>query len=243
MEFRAQFFAGIVSYLIWAGVSLLFIEVVFGNVGPVSGWSREEMWVLYGTFVILESMCYGLLGANMFRFSSTVRDGSLDLILTRPLNTQFFVSTRYVDPNGVLNSIPGFALILFGLNRIGHFPSLLEWISWLALSTCGFVIAYAIWFLFVTLSIWAIKLEGIAVVFDPMMQMARFPLQIYPQRMQGFLTFVLPVAFMTTFPTEALLGRGHLSTPGTALVVSAVLLYASHRFFNYALKFYGSASS
>jgi len=25
MEFRAQFFAGIVSYLIWAAVSLLFI--------------------------------------------------------------------------------------------------------------------------------------------------------------------------------------------------------------------------
>ena len=29
MEFRAQFVAGIVSYLIWSSVSLLFIEVVF----------------------------------------------------------------------------------------------------------------------------------------------------------------------------------------------------------------------
>jgi len=209
----------------------------------VRGWTREEMWVLYGTFVCIESMCYGLLSPNMFRFSATVRDGSLDLALTRPVNVQFFVSARYLDPNGVLNSIPGFALILFGLNRIGHFPSPLDWALWFALGICGFVIAYALWFLCVTISIWAIKLEGIAVIFEPLMQMARFPVQIYPQRMQGFLTFVLPVAFITTFPTQALLGRGQVSTLGLAIGVAGVMLYASHRFFHFALRFYGSASS
>jgi ABC-type uncharacterized transport system permease subunit len=69
------------------------------------------------------------------------------------------------------------------------------------------VLSYCVWFAIVTLSVWFVKLESGAVAFDPVMQMARFPVEIYPARMRSFLTFALPVAFMTTFPTEALLGR------------------------------------
>jgi ABC-2 type transport system permease protein len=243
MEFRAQFFAGIIAYAIWSGISLLFIDVVFGHVGAIRGWSRDEMWVLYGTFVILESLCYGLLGPNMWRFSSAVRDGSLDLALTKPVNTQFFVSTRYIDLNGVLNSIVGIALLLVGLHKVGRQPALLDWGLWLALLVCGMLLAYCVWFFCVTWSIWAVKLEGIAVIFDPMMQMARFPVQVYPVRVQALLTFVLPVAFLTTFPAQALLGHARGEILLIAIGLSAAALWLTHRFFNFALKFYGSASS
>ncbi len=243
MEFRAQFFAGVIGYLIWTGVSLLFIQVVFSKVGAVRGWTREEMWVLYGTYVVIESLAFGLLGPNMWRFSMQVRDGGLDLALTKPVNTQFFVSTRYIDPNGVLNTVPGIALVLLGLSKLQHHPTPVEWGLWLALLLCGLLMAYCLWFFCVTWSIWAVKLEGISVVFDPMMQMARFPVQIYPQRLQGMLTFVLPVAFLTTFPTEALLGRGRVEILMAAVALAACLLWLTHRFFNFALRYYSSASS
>jgi ABC-2 type transport system permease protein len=76
-----------------------------------------------------------------------------------------------------------------------------------------------------------------------MMQIARFPLQIYPQRMHWVLLTVLPAAFLTTFPAQALLGRVSAGVLLPALALAALLLFCSHRFFNYALKFYGSASS
>lgn len=243
MEFRAQFFAGIVGYLIWTGVSLLFIDIVFGQVGAVRGWSRNEMWVLYGTFVILESFCYGVVGPNMWRFSGGVRDGTLDLALTKPVSTQFFVSARYLDLNGCLNALGGVALIFVGLSRLHHWPSPLDWLLWLILLSCAFIIAYSIWFACVTFAIWAVKLDGIAVVFDPMMQMARFPLEIYPARALAFLTVILPVAFLTTYPTRALLGGGNLPIMLGGLALATTFLWISHRFFKFALRFYGSASS
>ena len=243
MEFRAQFFAGIVGYLIWTGVSLLFIDIVFGQVGSVRGWSRDEMWVLYGSFVILESFCYGALGPNMWRFSGGVRDGTLDLALTKPVSTQFFVSARYLDLNGCLNALGGVALIFVGLGRAHYSPSFLDWSQWAILLGCGFIMAYSIWFVCVTFAIWAVKLDGIAVVFDPMMQMARFPIQIYPARALALLTLVVPVAFLTTFPTQALLGRGNIITLLAALALATTFLWISNGFFRFALRFYGSASS
>lgn len=243
MEFRAQFFAGIIGYLVWTGISLVFINVVFGNVGAVRGWSRDQMWVLYGTFVVLESLCYGAVGPNMWRFSGMVRDGGLDLTLTKPVNVQFFVSTRYIDLNGWLNGLLGFVLIFFGLSRLSVWPNPLDWALWLALLLCGFVMAYSIWFVFVTISIWAVKLEGIAVIFDPMMKMAQFPIQIYPRRIWTLLTVGLPVAFLTTYPTQALLGNVQWPLVGAAFALSATFLAISHLFFQFALRFYGSASS
>ncbi len=243
MEFRAQFFAGIIGYAIWTGISLVFIGAVFSNVGAVRGWNKDQMWVLYGTFVVLESLCYGVLGPNMWRFSGQVRDGGLDLALTKPVNVQFFVSTRYLDLNGCLNALVGFSLMFVGFSRLGRFPNPLEWLIWLVLLGCGFVMAYAIWFACVTISIWAVKLEGIAVVFDPMMQMARFPIQIYPARALTFLTLGLPVAFLTTFPTQALLGQTDFAVIAAALALAATFLWISGRFFSFALRFYGSASS
>ena len=243
MEFRVQFFAGILGYAIWTSVSLIFIGVVFGQVGAVRGWTRDQMWVLYGTYVVLESFCYGILGPNMWRFSGLVQDGGLDLILTRPVNTQFFVSARYLDLNGWLNSVLGVALIGVGLSRIGVWPSPLHWLMWAVLLSCGFVMAYALWFGCVTIAIWAVKLEGIAVIFDPMMQMARFPIQIYPGRILTLLTIGLPVAFLTTFPTQALLGQTSWPTLAAALALAATFGALSALFFRFALRFYGSASS
>ena len=243
LEFRAQFFAGILGYLVWTGVSLVFINVVFGQVGAVKGWSRDQMWVLYGTYVVLEAACYGILGPNMFRFSGLIQDGGLDLILTKPVNVQFFVSTRYLDLNGWLNGFLGFVLIGLGLHRLEQWPGPLQWILWALLLICGFLMAYALWFSCVTIAIWAVKLEGIAVIFDPMMQMARFPIQIYPGRILTFLTIGLPVAFLTTFPTQALLGQIGWQILAVAALLAAFLVSLSALFFRFALRFYGSASS
>ncbi len=186
--------------------------------------------------MILESLCLGLLGPNMFRFSGMVRDGSLDVALTRPVNTQFLVSTRYMDINALLNSTVGVALLFYGLNRLGRTPALHEWALWLLLLGCGMLMAYCVWLFCVTWSVWAVKLEAIAVVFDPMMQMARFPIEIYPLRLRALLTFVLPVAFLTTYPTQALLGHGGARILPVALLLSLLMLWLSHRFFRFALR-------
>lgn len=69
--------------------------------------------------------------------------------------------------------------------------------------SCGLLIGYCVWFTIVTLSTWFVRLESGEVAFDPVLQMARFPVEIYPARARSFLTFALPVAFLTTFPAQA----------------------------------------
>ena len=71
----------------------------------------------------------------------------------------------------------------------------------------------------------------------------RFPIAAYPATYRFFFTFVVPVAFMTTVPAQTLLGRGDPLWLIGGGCLATVLLILSSRVWQFALRFYTSASS
>jgi ABC-2 type transport system permease protein len=65
----------------------------------------------------------------------------------------------------------------------------------------------------------------------------------YPAAYRFFFTFVVPVAFLTTVPAEAMLGRGEIVWTAGAGILAIGLLFFSRYFWQFALRFYTSASS
>jgi ABC-2 type transport system permease protein len=76
-----------------------------------------------------------------------------------------------------------------------------------------------------------------------MLEAGRFPIAAYPAAYQFFFTFVVPIGFITTVPTEAILGRMSGETAGLSLLIAGVLFVISNQFWRFALRFYTSASS
>jgi ABC-2 type transport system permease protein len=75
-----------------------------------------------------------------------------------------------------------------------------------------------------------------------LVELARFPVQLYRNPVQSVLTIV-PVAFLTTFPAQALLGRlaPHLLLVGPAVALGA--LAAATLAWRRALRSYTGASA
>lgn len=72
---------------------------------------------------------------------------------------------------------------------------------------------------------------------------ARFPVTAFPVPIRTFLTFVLPVAFVTTVPAQAMTDT---LTPGLALaspLVAALLFTLTRLFWRKAVASHTSASS
>ncbi len=65
----------------------------------------------------------------------------------------------------------------------------------------------------------------------------------YPTAYRFFFTFVVPVAFLTTVPAEAMLGRVQVGWIVGAGVLALGLLFVARFFWRFALRFYTSASS
>jgi ABC-2 type transport system permease protein len=55
------------------------------------------------------------------------------------------------------------------------------------------------------------------------------------------LSYIIPVAFATTFPAQALLGEVDARLIPAGLALAALALFASNRFWRFALRSYASA--
>ena len=92
-------------------------------------------------------------------------------------------------------------------------------------------------------SIWFVKIYNVTEVLRGLLEAGRYPIAAYPAAYRFFFTFVVPVAFLTTVPAEAMLGRGQITWLIGAVVLALGLFFVTTWFWRFALRFYTSASS
>jgi ABC-2 type transport system permease protein len=93
------------------------------------------------------------------------------------------------------------------------------------------------------LAVWSIGAEGLDDVIQGVVEAARFPVDVYRGIVRAVLTFVVPVALLTTFPADALLGRSSRELIVIAVAVAAALLWITSRLWIWSLRHYAGASA
>jgi ABC-2 type transport system permease protein len=93
------------------------------------------------------------------------------------------------------------------------------------------------------LAFWFVKIDNITELFYAFYEAGRYPVTIYRGLVRILLTYIVPIAFVTTFPASALLGRIDQTTTILGFVIAIALFVVSSRFWSFALRHYSSASS
>ncbi|MCC6176318.1 MAG: ABC-2 family transporter protein [Chloroflexi bacterium] len=243
MEFRANFAFTTAATILWSGMSMVISGMVFGNVRQVAGWTLDEMFILTGSFLVVESLLSTVFQRNMQKLSDLVNKGELDFVLVKPISSQFLVSVRYVDFADLPTAVVGLFYVVVGVLRAGLQPGPLEMLQYGLLLLCALLSLYAIWFVTVTLALWTGRINNIAALIVPFRDLARVPTDVYSGLLKPLLTYGLPIATIATLPTKALLGLLDATMLPYQIGLTLALLWASHRFWGYSLRRYTSASS
>ena len=80
-------------------------------------------------------------------------------------------------------------------------------------------------------------------VFWNIFEAGRYPVDIYRRPIRLGLTYIIPLAFITTFPAAALVGKSSPTNVAAALVVAALSLVGTSAFWRYGLRHYTGASA
>lgn len=243
LEFRSSFLLSAGSTILWAVFSMLLAGLVFTNVRQVAGWDLDRMFILTGSFLMVEGLSSSLFQRNMQRLSEMVNKGELDFVLIRPISSQFLVSIRYIDFGDLPTVVVGFGYVVVGLGRLRITPGLLEIATYLGMLVCALLSLYALWFMAVTLVLWTGRINNISAVMPPFIEMARMPSDVYRGLARPILTYGLPIAAIATLPSKALLGILEPTALPYQFALTILLLWASSRFWKYSLRKYTSASS
>lgn len=222
------------------------VWIIFHNTKSVAGWTAAHMMVLVGVFRIVAGGIRILIVPNMRRVLEDIMEGTLDFVLLRPVNAQFLVSIREVVVWRIVDIVLGAAVSAYGCYRLnGHVPmqSVLLFVLMLG---AGFTIVYCFWLMLATLCFWFVRIQNIEMVFWNVFEAGRFPIQVYPNWLQWTLTYLIPLAFITTFPAMAGSGDPTKISPQivlTAIFMAGLMFFLSSWFWRIGLKRYSGASA
>ena len=242
-EYRLNFAVNVLEGFAQLGVVVLTYALVYRFTDRVAGWTAAEALMLVGVYRALDGLLALQIAPNLMRMSRYIGEGELDFILLSPVSSQFLVSLRWLQLPEIVNVLIGVALTIYAGGRAGITWSAPHVLDALVLAGCGLVLLYCLWFALVTLAFWLVKVEALGFLFYDVWQAGRYPVDYFKTSVRLLLTFIFPVAFATTFPTQALRGDvdPRLLVVGPALAALALLL--AHRFWTFAVRRYSSASS
>jgi ABC-2 type transport system permease protein len=241
LQYRANFFASLLGTLFWLAMAVLTAAVFFRQTSTLGGWSFWEVVALLGVFNAVAGVVEAVLRPNIGRLAQHVRQGTLDLILSKPVDAQLHVSFRRLAFWRLTDVALGLGLSALAVLRLDVTPGPLELLAFGLAGAAAIAIVYAVWLGLMTLAFWFVAVENLSVLFDAVYETARFPVSAYPGALRFLLTYLLPVAWITTAPAAALTGR---AGPGGALAAAAVatlLLGVSRLLWRTALARYTSA--
>jgi len=241
MEYRTAFALAFLEAGLEAAGKLFGVYLFYANGFDLGGWRWQEALVVLGLASLLDAFFIGVFNPNLRRISEMVQDGTLDFVLLKPVSSQFWVSVQQFAAEGV-----PFVLVSLGLLGYAGAVAGLDAAGWLRLglgAAAALLLAYAVAFLFATTSIWFVKIFNVVYFLNTIVWTGQYPVQAYSRPFRLFMTFVLPVYFMTTAPAEAALARLPASWLLVVFAVAGGVLVLSRAFWRFALRFYASASS
>jgi ABC-2 type transport system permease protein len=241
LEYRLNFLIAAFSSLGNLIGSLFGLFLFYRTGYTFEGWTWEQALVILGIFTLLRGFSATFLVPNLNRIVEQVQQGTLDFVLLKPIGSQFWLSSRMISPWGIPDLIFACILIAYAGRRLGL--DLSNYLSSTLPILFGIISLYSLWFMLGATSIWFVKIYNVTEVLRGLMEAGRFPMVAYPATYRFFFTFVVPVAFLTTVPAEAMLGRSEVVWVVGAGALAVGLLFTSAIFWRFALRFYTSASS
>ena len=94
-----------------------------------------------------------------------------------------------------------------------------------------------------TTTIWFVKTWNATEVLRSFLYLGRFPLSSFSFSLRIFFSVFIPIAFITSIPSEVFLGYAQLWKIFLEIAISGIFLFTSRRFWIFALRYYTSASS
>jgi ABC-2 type transport system permease protein len=243
LEYRTNLAFNLLRETVYALLQIAFVDIIFLNVESIGDWTANRMLVLMGTYTFVSNTTYALFWETLTSLSSLINTGELDLVLTKPVSAQFYVSVRRIAFMNLAPAAFGIGIAAWGIGRLGITPSFLDVAAYAVLCACAVVTCYALWFSSVLGAFWAGRLQNAGAIFEPVVSMARVPTTSLASPLRLAFTFVLPLAFVGTVPAQAILGIAEPWHVPYAIGLAGALVIASNRLWHRALRAYSSASS
>jgi ABC-2 type transport system permease protein len=243
LQYRTNLIIQLVQSTMGLATALLGLSIVFSKTDSLAGWGPAELLAIVGVFTLVSGLTQLMIRPSLARFMEDVRLGTLDFIMTKPVDAQMLVSMRQVEVWKLVDVAVGLVVLGVAIAQLGASVGIAEAVAFLVALLAGVIIIYSFLLILATCAFWFVRLDNILNIFQSMYEAGRWPIGIYPPWLRGMLTFLVPIGFAITVPTEGLVGR--LTSPNMlgAIALAVALPLVARTFWKVGVRHYSGASA
>ncbi len=236
---------GSMGFLIGKMIRLLFffafVVAIFNHVDTVAGYNLVETALFFLTFNVVD-MTSQILFRGVYGARRIVSEGDFDFYLVQPCSPLFRMVCSTVDFLDIVTLIP--VLVMVGM-VFARLPPLGwgRYAAYAVLVVNGVALVFSIHVLVGALTVRTQELENAIWIYRDVMFMGKFPVDVYAPAVRWVLTFGVPIAVMTSFPSKALLGILSPAWAAYGVGLTAVFLALAGWFWRDSVARYTSSSS
>lgn len=243
MEYRIDFLIGMFAFIFTQAAGLLFLFIIFQNINALAGFSINEILLMYAISLLPRGIDH-LLFDNLWLLPRTVRQGSMDRYLLRPINTLYqFIIERF-QPDAFGEIFLGVALLIVTLGRLNFTATLGNISGLLSIVVIGTLVYTSLKLLTASTSFWLKNSYPLMQITYNISDFTKYPILIYPRFIRLLMTFIIPFALISYYPALYLLNQiSYFNVIGYLISVTSVLVFLGLFVWKKGLKHYESAGS
>jgi ABC-2 type transport system permease protein len=244
MSFKGNFLLWILVELLWFGLQLSFVMVLYGQTSSIGTWTKWQMVLLIGASNFIQQIFQAFFLTNCTGMSELVRTGKMDFLLALPVNTRFIVSTRQVDLGAFVNALFAVCIMVWASLKLHLHPTFGQLLGFGALCLVAILIHYSLIFMLTSISFFTVRAQGLVWGYYNLFNIARMPDEVFHGAFKAVFTFALPMLLVSNVPTRVLADK--LTSPSMWLLLlglGIVWTVVSEWFWRFSLRRYTSAST
>ena len=221
------------------------IAIVYSNIDSVNGWEFYDSITVAGMFMLVQGIKNLFIGPSLSSISGLGGDlwtGNFDFIIMRTISSRLYISIKSWDPIAVIDILISIVMIVTSVILSGCSISVGGIVLFFFVFVLGFILLYSIMMIFASVAFWYLG-TPLLWILNSVMEMGRYPVTFYPRVLRNVLTWILPIGFIITIPSQALIGKVDAMSLGLGMLVTMVFYLFSVWFYNLSVKKYSGASS
>jgi len=207
MQYKTSFYLATLATIAASLTDFLGLVVIFGRVPELANWSLGEVALLYGLTLI----AFGLaetFGRGFDVFPRQVVLGTFDRVLTRPLGAFFQILATDLPLQKLGRAAEGLVVFVVAARSVGIHWTLGKVVVLALTVPSGTAIFFSTFVIGAASSFWTVEAnEAVNIFTNGGTQLLSYPLDIYHVSLRRFVTFVVPLAFVSYYPGLYLLDR------------------------------------
>ena len=108
LEYKTNILIDLITAILSLIGSIFLLSIFFQNNGSIGGWKFEQALIIQGIYTILNGITNTWFNPNLTEIVKHIREGTLDFVLLKPIDSQFYISLKKINPSGILEIILGF---------------------------------------------------------------------------------------------------------------------------------------